>query len=174
MKRVAWVTGLLLLLPLVAMQFTDEVRWNLADFVLAGALLFAAGAAYQLLARRTDNLAYRAGIGVAVGAAFFLVWANLAVGLIGSEDNPANLMYLGVLAVGIIGALIARFQPRGMSRALFAMACAQALVAAIAVIARLGLPWSGPLEIAAVNGFFVALFVGAAWLFQRASRSVIQ
>ena len=112
MLRVALVTGLLLLVPLVAMQFTDEVRWNLADFVVAGALLFGAGATYQLLAARTDNLAYRAAVGVAVGATLMLVWANLAVGLIGSEDNPANLMYLGVLAVGIIGALVARFDAR--------------------------------------------------------------
>jgi len=83
MLRVALLTGLLLLVPLVAMQFTGEVRWNLADFVVAGALLFGAGATYQLLAARTDNLAYRAAVGVAVGATLMLVWANLAVGLIG-------------------------------------------------------------------------------------------
>lgn len=166
MLRVALVTGLLLLVPLVAMQFTDEVRWNLADFVVAGALLFGACATYQLLAARTDNLAYRAAVGVAVGATLLLVWANLAVGLIGSEDNPANLMYLVVLAVGIIGALVARFRPRGLAWALFAMALAQALVAVIA----LGLPSSGPLEIVAVNGFFVTLFTGSACLFRRAFR----
>ena len=164
MLRVALVTGLLLLVPLVAMQFTDEVRWNLADFVVAGALLFGAGATYHLLAARTDNLAYRAAVGVAVGVTLMLVWANLAVGLIGSEDNPANLMYLGVLAVGIIGALVARFHARGMARALSAMALAQALVALVA----LGLRSSGPLEIVAVNGLFVALFAGSAYLFRRA------
>jgi uncharacterized membrane protein len=123
--RVALATALLLLVPLVAMQFTDEVRWDLADFVVAGALLFGADLTYQLLARRTDNLAYRVAVAVAVLAALVLVWANLAVGLIGSEDNPANLMYLGVLAVGIVGAVAARFQPRGMARALFAMASAR-------------------------------------------------
>jgi hypothetical protein len=57
----------------------------------------------------TDNRAYRAAVGVAIAAAFILVWMNLAVGIIGSEDNPANLMYGGVLAIGIIGAVIARF-----------------------------------------------------------------
>jgi hypothetical protein len=55
-----------------------------------------------------------------------------------------------------------------MARALFAMALAQALVAAIALIAGLGLPWSGPAEILLLNGFFVALFAGSAWLFRRA------
>jgi hypothetical protein len=158
MLRVALMTGLLLLVPLFAMHFTDEVRWNLADFVVAGALLFGAGATYELLARRTDNLAYRAAVGVAVATALVLVWANLAVGLIGSEDNPANLMYLGVLAVGIVGTLGARFRARGMARALLAMALAQALIAGVA----LGLRSNGPLEIVAVNGFFVALFIGSA------------
>jgi hypothetical protein len=79
-------------------------------------------------------------------------------------------MYVGVLAVGIVGAIIARFRPHGMARALFATALAQALVAAIALIAGLGLPWSGPAEILVLNGFFIALFAGSAWLFRRAAR----
>ena len=120
--------------------------------------------------KKTDNSAYRSAAGVALLTAFILVWVNGAVGIIGSENNPANLMYFGVLAVGVIGAVIARFQPRGMTRALFATALAQALVAAIAVIDGLGLPWSPPLEIVLLNGFFVALWVGSAWLFRSASR----
>jgi hypothetical protein len=74
-----------------------------------------------------------------------------------------------VLVVGIIGAFIARVQPRGMARALFATAFAQALVAVIALIAGLGYPGSGPLEILVLNGFFVALCVGSVWLFRRAA-----
>lgn len=167
--RVALATALILLLPFLAMQFTDEVVWDLADFAVAGVLLFGAGLTYALLARKAGNIAYRAAVGVAVAAALVLVWMNLAVGIIGSEDNPANLMYIGVLAVGIIGALFARFQPHGMARALFATALAQALVAVIALIARLGYPWSGPLELTLLNGFFVVLFAGSAWLFRRAA-----
>lgn len=117
----------------------------------------------------TGNAAYRSAIGVALAAAFILVWLSLGVGIIGADGDPANLMYFGVLAVGIIGAAIARFRPRGMARALLATALAQASVAAIALIAGLGYPWSGPLEILALNGFFVALFVGSAWLFRRAA-----
>ena len=75
-----------------------------------------------------------------------------------------------MLAVGIIGAIIARFRPHGMARALFATALAQALVAVIALIFGLGLPWSPPVEILALNGFFVALFVGSAMLFRHAGR----
>jgi hypothetical protein len=163
------MTAFILMLPLLAMQFTEEVVWDLTDFAVAGALLFSAGLTYQLIARKTGNVGYRAAVGVAVVAALTLVWVNLAVGLIGSEENPANLMYFGVLAVGIIGAMIARLQPHGMARALFATALAQALVAAIALIAGLGLPWTGPAEILLLNGFFVALFAGSAWLFWRAA-----
>jgi hypothetical protein len=77
------------------------------------------------------------------------------VGIIGKDGDPANLMYFGVLAVGILGALIARFQALGMARALLTTALAQALVTAMALIMGLGLPWSGPAEIAALNGFFI-------------------
>jgi hypothetical protein len=119
---------------------------------------------------RRNNTAYRSAIGVAVGAAVILVWLSLGVGIIGKDGDLANLMYFGVLAVGIIGAVIARFQPDGMARALFATALAQAVVAAIALIAGLGLPWSGPAEILLLNGFFIALFIGAAWLFRRSAR----
>lgn len=170
MRIAAWAAAaLLLLLPLVAMQFTDEVVWDVTDFAFAGALLVGTGVTFELAARKTGDSAYRAAVGVALAAAFILIWVNGAVGVIGSEDNPANLMYFGVLAVGIIGALLARFQPLGMARALFATALAQTSVAVIAVIAGLGQPWSGPLELSALNGFFVALFLGSAWLFRRAA-----
>ncbi|MCG8607827.1 hypothetical protein MJD09_22935 [bacterium] len=167
----AWAAAaLILLLPLFAMQVTDQVVWDVADFAVFGALLVGAGVTYELAARMTGNTAYRSAVGVALAAAFILVWVNGAVGIIGPEDNDANLMYGGVLTVGIIGAIIARFQPHGMARALFATALAQALVAVIALIAGLGSPGNGSLEIVALNGFFVALFVGSALLFQKAAR----
>lgn len=117
----------------------------------------------------THNMIYRAAFGVAVAAAGLLVWLSLGVGIIGRDGDPANRMYFGVLAIGIIGALLARLRPLGMARALFAMALAQTLVAVIALSARLGYPWSGPLELMVLNGFFVALFGASAWLFRRAA-----
>ena len=106
---------------------------------------------------------------MAVVTALILIWGNLAVGLIGSEDNPANLMYGGVLTVGIIGAVLARLQPYGMARALFATALAQLLVTVIALIAGMyRYPGSSVTEIVNLNIFFVALWVGSALLFRRA------
>lgn len=154
----------LLLLPLVAMQFTQEVNWTLADFLVFGTMLVIACGAYELATRASGNKAYRIAAGVAVATAFILVWVNLAVGIIGTEGNPANLMYGGVIAVGGIGALIARFQARGMARALVATAVAQALVAVIAVVAGLGYTL-------VVTAFFVALWLTSAWQFGKAAQT---
>ena len=161
---VALATAFILLIPLLAAP-----AWTLSDFVFAGALIFGTGLTFVLIAK-AGNSAYRFAFGVALAAAFILVWLTGAVGIIGSEDNNANLMYFGVLAVGLVGAIIARFRPHGMARALFATALAQALVSVIALIFGLGLPWSPPVEILALNGFFVALFVGSALLFRYAAR----
>ena len=162
----------ILLAPLVAMQITDEVVWGPADFALAGALLVATGLSYEVAARRAGDIAYRVAVGVALAAALLLVWAGLAVGIVGETGDPADLMYGGVLAVGIIGAVIARSRPLGMARALLAMALAQALVAVIALIAgKHEAPISSVAEIVLLNGLFVALFIGSAWLFQHAARN---
>lgn len=114
------------------------------------------------------NTAYRFAVGLALTAAFLIVWLNAAAGLIGIEDDdPANLLYVGVLAVGFIGAIIARLQPRGLARALFATAVVQSLVGAIA----LELPnTAGPVQILILHGVLVALFSGAALLFRYAAR----
>ena len=169
-RMAGWTAGaFMLLLALVAKQFIGEVRWvdNLAQ---TGALLIGVGIAVELVSRKTGEAAYRAAVGLALGSALLLSWVNGAVGIIGSEDNDANLMYGGMLVVGAIGAVIARFKPEGMARALFATALAQTLVAVIALVGRMGSPYSGPLEIVTSNGFFVALFVGSAVLFSKAAR----
>jgi hypothetical protein len=165
------IAALLLLMPMVAMQFTDEMNWDETDFLVFGAMLLAACGAYELATRMTGNTAYRAAVGVAVVAAFILIWMNLAVGIIGSEDNPANLMYGGVLAVAILGGLIVRFQPQGMARVLAATATAQAFVGVIALMAGLGSTGANwPRVIIVLTGFFSALWLLSAWLFRQAAR----
>ena len=169
----------ILSVPLIAMRFTDEVAWDRFDFAVAWFVLVSAGLMYKFATRNAPSLMYRVAVGVAVATALILVWMNLAVGLIGSEDNPANLMYGGVLAVGLIGAVIGRFRPHGMARALFATALAQALVPVIALIV-----WKPPasstdallgiLGVFAVNALFVALFILSGLLFRRASGTPIR
>lgn len=176
----ALATGLLLLVPLVGMQFSDEIVWTLSDFIIAGVLLFGTGLAYTVVTHilaplKGDNLIYRVAVGLALLTGLFLVWANLAVGVIGSEDNPANLMYYGVIAVGLIGAAWSRFKPLGMMRTMFAMAIAQSLIAAIALLSGMHLsPVSSIPEIINVNGFFVTLFVVSALLFRHAAQEQVE
>ena len=120
---------------------------------------------------KSDKTAYLFAVGAAVGTALFLVWGVAAMGVIGDEGDPFDLMYFGVVAIGIVGSVIARFQPRGMVRVLLAMALAQALVAVIALIlGKQESPVSSVAEIVGLNGFYVLLFVGSAWLFRRAAR----
>ena len=104
--RIALATGFLLLLPLLAMQFTNEVVWDVADFIVAGVLLFGTGLTYKLAAIKVGNIVYRSAVGLALTAAFILIWVNGAVGIIGSENNDANLMYGGVIGVFVLNAFL--------------------------------------------------------------------
>jgi len=158
----------LLLVPLIAMQFDTGVNWSPFDFVVAGGLLLGTGLAYEFVARRVSALSYRLGVAIALTAGLMLIWGNLAVGFIGSEGNPANLMYAGVLGVVIVGAILARLQPRGMAMTLLATALAQALVLGVAAVA-----WPSEVNGSVIIGnlFFVGLFAVAAMLFRHAAAS---
>jgi len=167
----ALVTGILLLIPLLVMQFTGEVEWTGSDFLVAGILLFGTGLTYILAIRRAKGTTYKFAIGLGLASTLLLVWANLAVGLIGSENEPSNSIYLGVLVVGLIGAVLARFQPRGMAYTLFAMAATVVLIAVIALAYGMQhYNGSSVMEIINVNGFFAVLFTAAGLLFNRAAR----
>jgi hypothetical protein len=172
-RFIVWaiVVALILLIPLV-MQFTDEVQWN--EAIAYGVVLLAAGGAYELwqwLSTRTS--AYRLAFGVGLAGVLFLGWVNGAVGIIGSENNRANLMYGAVLAVGLIGSLISRFKPRGMAATLFAAAVVQMSVPLIALLvwpARASWGDAGVIGVLGFNLIFAVLFVGSAVLFRRAER----
>jgi hypothetical protein len=175
--RQAVVTGCILLVPLL-------LGWNWPPYALAfwGAVVFGTGLIYELVARKGGTVAYRAAVGIACATGFVLLFINAAAGVIG--DGPVNLMYLGVLAVGFVGALIARFQPRGMALALVATAVAQMLVPVIAlVIWKAG--WQDPFlnpnsphppfhpgigPVFGLNAVFAALWVASGLLFRRAGR----
>ncbi len=168
--KVALGTVLLLLVPFLAMQFSEEVSWSLRDFAMAGILLFGTGMIYGWVSRNSSNTTYRLALGLAIGAGLFMVWSNLAVGLIGSENEPANLMYFGLLAIAFLGSILGRFKPQGMMRAMFATAGAQGLITLIALVTGMRhYPGSSVTEILGVNGFFLLLWLGSALLFRNAA-----
>jgi peptidoglycan/LPS O-acetylase OafA/YrhL len=81
--RIVFIIALLLLIPFIAMQFTDEVKWTPSDFAIAGVLLLAAGLLCELVIRNVKKTVYRVTICMAILAAVFLIWAELAVGIFG-------------------------------------------------------------------------------------------
>jgi hypothetical protein len=168
---VALVTAVILFIPLMAMQFTNEVNWSAGDFVIMGILVFTTGFSYVLLIRSSSNIIYRASVALAIGSTFLLIWANLAVGLIGSGANAANLMYAGIVAIVIIGTFLSRLTAKGMERVMFTAAITLVLIAIIQLLTKMyQYPGSSVIEIIAVNGFFATLFAVAGLLFRYINR----
>ena len=157
--------ALLLCLPWAAMRAYPEagVNWTGFDFMAFGGMLLVAGTAVEVAVRMSGNGAYRLAAVIAVGAAFLQFWANAAVGIIGDEDNPANLMFIGVLVIGFIGALLVKLRAAGMAHVLTIVAVAQLIAGVIGW--RMGHP----------EGFLFAVVLGAGWivssqLFHKAAR----
>lgn len=131
-RTLMWSGALmLLLLPALAMQFTSEVQWDETDFLVFAVMLAAACGAIEVASRLSENGSYRMAAIIATGVSFLTVWANLAVGMIGSEENPFNLLFGAVLACALIGAVLVRFQARGMAVVMLVAAAAQLALAAI-------------------------------------------
>lgn len=162
--RVALVALGLLMVPLVASRVVDGWHWSAGSFVFVYVLFFATGMAYALIARRMGAWAYKAGVGLALAAGFALGWSNMVQ--VADSENPANLAYYSVLAVGAIGACVAKLQARGLALTLFAMA---AVLAVIAVLLPSGAPPELARNMAIGHGVYVTLFIVSGLLFRRAS-----
>lgn len=152
----------LLLLPAVAMQFTDEVQWDAFDFLVMGGMLLAVCLAFETAVRLARNNAYLVASAIAVGASFLTAWANLAVGIIGSENNPVNDIFFGVIAVAFAGAVVSRLRPRGLAWAMVATAVAQV---AACLYAWLG----GHGYVFVFTGVMCVLWLTAAQLFRNSA-----
>jgi hypothetical protein len=164
-RVVGWGTAaLLLLLPLIL-----NAPWTLFDYLFAGAMFALVGGILELAARTSRNPYYRGGVIVAVATSFLLVWINGAVGIIGSEDDPANLMFIVVILMALAGAIGARFKADGMARAMTVAAVAQALVAVIVAVSGLGAAEPpGLTGVLVLIGWFALMWAGSAWLFRKA------
>ena len=167
-RQVSWralgwgAAALLLLLPFVAMQFTPEVVWNAEDFIFAGVLIGAVGIMYELALRKSPDRGYRAAVTVALAAAFLTIWANGAVGMIGSTDNPYNLLFGGVILIAFAGAVIARFRSPELSRVMVAAAIATLCVSVGGAFSDL--------RGGVISMVFSPLWLLAALLFRNAAR----
>lgn len=158
----------LMLAAIVAARVSDEMKWDPADFTLVGLMLLAACGAWEIAMLKTRNRAYSAAAIIAAGTAFLLFLVNGAVGFIGDEGNPVNLLFFGVLTAAAGGAAVARFKAEGMARAMAVTAGIQVVAAAIAVA-----------MVPDVRGFlvgtalFVPLWLLSSRLFARAARNQV-
>ena len=82
--NVLLTTAILLLIPLIAMQFTDAVNWTLSDFIVAATLLLGTGLMCELVLRNINKLKYRIAICGAFLFALIMIWVELAVGILGT------------------------------------------------------------------------------------------
>ena len=147
------------------------MNWDWLDFLAFGAMVTVVLVVITLAWRRARNRAYRGAMAVAVLGGFFLVWVNAAVGIIGNASNDANLMFFGVLAVAVLGSLLARFRAKGMALTLYATALAQILVAAFAISWDLGATGSTwPRDILVLTAIFSVFWLVSGWLFSRAAK----
>lgn len=163
-RPLAWgLAAAILLAPAIVMPFSDAVAWGPEDFVLMGAILAGAALLFELAVRRAPNRLYLAGFAAALGTAGLLTIGNLAVGVIGPESNPANAMYFGVVAIALLGSMVARLAARGMARAMVATAVAQLVVPLISLAAGYGFELP-------INLGFAGLWLLAAWLLRAAGR----
>lgn len=74
----------LLGIPLLAMQFTSEVNWNLTDFLVMGILLTILAVTVEVVCRKWRNCKFKITISIFILLCFLLLWAELAVGIFGT------------------------------------------------------------------------------------------
>lgn len=164
--------AVLVLLPAVAMRAgAAGVHWTTSDFVAAALLLGTACGAYELATHRAGDAWARAGIAAAVLGALGMVWANLAVGLVGDGANPANLAFMGVVGVAVVGTLLARLRPAAMARAMLATAGVHVLVGVAAAALGAGAPQDDAPRVLGVTTFFALPWLLSAALFHLAARA---
>ena len=167
-RLIGWAIPIgLLTIPLI-----NKWPWTLSDFIFAGVMFAIVGGTLELAIRASGNTSYRLGAAVAIATAFLTVWINLAVGIIGSENNPLNLMFFGVIAAAIVGAIAARFEAAGMARAMIVAAVLQGLIGVGTLITGWGASEPpGLIKLFILIEFFAATWLLSAWLFRRAARS---
>lgn len=156
----------LLLIPAIGRNFTDDIAWTAFDFIVAGAVLGTAGLICEAIMWKSDRLAWRLGAGIAVLACVLLFWVTGAVGIVGSENEPINMAYLGVIGVVATGAVLSRFRAVGLSRTLMLAAAGQVGIAVYALAMRIGVDSAAwPRDVIGATGLFTLLWLLSASLF---------
>lgn len=170
-RIIGWGTAVALLAaPFVAMQLHAEgVEWSLGDFIFAGAIFAIVGGLLELAVWKIRSGWYRAAVAVGLLGYLLVVWSNLAVGIVGNENNPANQLFFLALLIGIAGAFIARFRAGGMAIAMVVTAVSLMIAFTIASLEPRDEPFVHHAVEFVGTSIFAVLLLASAWLFRRAA-----
>ena len=167
-RPIGWAIPIVLLsLPLIF-----RAPWTLGDYIIAATAFAIVGGAIEVAVRKSTDKWYRGGAAMALLTALLLLWINGAVGIIGNEGNPANLMFVVVILMAVAGSIAVRFEAAGMARAMAVAAGAQALIAAGAFSYGLGaMEPPGLLGVIMLILAFAVMWLLSAVLFAKAARA---
>lgn len=170
LRIIAWaLVAFLIALPAIAMAAGAEgVDWGSEDFIAATILLGGAGLVVEALVRVSRDWCYRIAAVLVTFGALFTIWSNLAVGIVGNEDNPFNITYFLIVPLLALGAIFVKLRARGMAAVARVAAIFYIAMGIAAFAAGIGEP--APFIIG-IHVLFVTIFVGAAALFQQAAEN---
>lgn len=174
--RALAISTAFLLVPFTASFFVDGWLWTGFDYLFAWIVFSFVSLTLTFALTSAKSVSYKIAAGVAIVATFLLVWINAAVGIIGEDEWP-NLLYLGVVALGFLGAIITQLKPLGMARTLFTVAGVLLLIPVLVLVVSSPLVTSEPPGLVGVfllNAFFAALFAGSALLFLQSARIIVK
>lgn len=162
------ITLVILLIPFVGNYVSAEFDWTTSDFVFMGILLFGASFTFEMVARLSGNAMFKWAVGIVTVATLLLTWMNLAVGIIGSEDNPINALYFLVIPVGFLGLIASQMKAKGLAVTAYLMS------ATVMAVPFIGLAVNRPamddlpgiIGVFMITAFYAALYLGSGLLFR--------
>lgn len=155
----------LLLIPIVMNQISDEWRWELRGFILVGVVIGGVGLLYELAERASGNWGYRAGMAIVLVTPVLTMWTTIV------RDDGDGVGFIMLVLAAIAGAFTAWFRPAGMARAALGLAVMQALLGLLIVTApsTASQPDGGSRAVAFCSVFTI-LWLAAAALFYVAAK----
>ena len=156
---------------LLALPLIFDAPWSLFDYLTVGFALCAAALLVEVGLRLSSDAFFRLGACIAIGTGLLLAWVNGAVGFLGDENNPANLMFFLVHGTALLTAIDGQFRAAALERAMRLAALVQLVVGAIGYFGGFAEPGSrGIYEVVLGTSLFCGLWLTAAALFRHAAR----
>ncbi len=133
-----FIPVLILIIPYFAMHTGNAVKWSGMDFLVAGVLLGASTLSFFILVNKRRSIFYVMGLIISLFCALLVIWANLAVGLLGTPDNPVNFIFYLLLLGGVIIGLAGKFSSRALTNGMRLMSVGFVIFAGILMYLSVG------------------------------------